>query len=235
VATEHESADEWLHDVLRSARDEVMLFLRTLRDFLRTPSEFARRWVSGESRPMNPFAFVGVCLLVQAPLWFLLGRRLRPILDEAQAALQAQTGRHLDFGQWFSWAREPPVHYAGLLLLGIALHPFLRMCGAKRGFAATMGVVCYHAGLTTIINWLHFPYQYFYQYAHMREGSWLLDLVAALPGGIATFVYYVYAMSGAHALRRPRVALAIVLGFTTFIVVLGGVGIFLTLRYLKKA
>jgi hypothetical protein len=235
VAGEQENADEWLHGVWRSARDEVVLFLRTLRDFLRTPGEFARKWVSGESRPMNPLAFVGVCLLVQAPLWFLLGRRLRPIMEKMESMMQAETGRHLDFGQWYGWAQEPPVHYAMLLLLGLALHPFLRLCGAKRGFAATMGVVCYHTGLTTILNWLHFPYQYFYAYPRMLQGTRFFDLVVSAPSAIVATAYYVYAMSGAHGLRRSRVALAIVLGFTTFIIVLGGAGIFLVLHYLKKA
>ncbi len=224
--------------MLRSARDEVVLFLRTLRDYLRTPSEFARKWVSGESRPMNPFAFVGVCLLVQAPMWFLLGRRLQPMIEKAESMMQKETGHHYDMAQWMSWAQEPPVHYAMLLLIGLALHPFLRLCGAKRGFAATMGVACYHTGLTTILNWINFPYQYFYSYPRMlQELLQLLDRSGRVHAvrSLGDRVLPVRDEQRPRSATRSRVALAMVLGFTVFGVVLGGVGIFLALHYLKPA
>src|SRR5207245_10400764 len=107
----------WIADGARQVRDEIALFLVTLRDFTLRPGRFAAEWADGSRRALNPIAFLLNSLAVVFPyslIWkHVLGR------TTAEAPF------------WLDLVK-PLVYVATNLLVATLCHAFLRLGGRIR-------------------------------------------------------------------------------------------------------
>src|SRR5689334_20079986 len=53
---------DWVREALRRSRNELFAFFRTAVQFTLSPTRFAREWVSGGARALNPLAFLATSL-----------------------------------------------------------------------------------------------------------------------------------------------------------------------------
>jgi len=222
-----DSADHWLGEAWRAARDELLLFVRTLGAFLRQPRALMRAWVAGERRPMNPLGYLGMCLLLVAPAHFAISLRTRVLMDETASKMHVP-GEVLGLVQ----AAEP---YLGALTFAVIAHGILRLFGAKAPFARTLGAQLYAYGPMALATLLVLPYRYFVVYAstvhidaHDRAYS-LREIAAASVSFLVGITYTANALGGTHGVRRWKAVVAYV---ATPIVL---VGVSLAVGWLARA
>jgi xanthine/uracil permease len=213
VSDEGSTAATWVDDAWRSTRDEIALFLRTLRDFVRAPHALMRAWAAGEARPMNPLGYLGMCFLVVAPAELLLSWRTQAHLDETTQKLHLTT-HVMDLLR----AGGP---YIVVLAGSVLSHGFLRLLGNKGRLSRTLGALLYVEGPDVLVTWLTLPHRYFYgQLGVTSEHASRGDYVSIGLSVVTFFYFAVQALSGVHGVRRWKVVLAIVAATLTSVVLL---------------
>jgi hypothetical protein len=107
---------DWIADSVRSALGELLLFFRTAAAFTLRPGRFAKEWVGGRRRALNPLAFLATSAALLGGLRALFHGAF-PASDDGGGL----TGQIAD-------AVAPYLHYAAL---GVIAHFVFVLCGSR--------------------------------------------------------------------------------------------------------
>ncbi len=128
----------WLRDAMVAFRDETVLYLRTCAGFAFGPRRFLAQWSAGTRRAQNPLAFMATTLAITTAL-----QLARDSLPGATQAAEAGS----PFWRGVLQAAGPYTHY---LLLGLASHAVLRLCGGRGRLLASLAATLYSGGISIL-------------------------------------------------------------------------------------
>jgi hypothetical protein len=156
---------DWVREAFAQARDEVASFLRTARDFTLHPSSFARQWVAGERRALNPLGFLATSFAIVAG---------------SDALMMSLAQRQEEHGFWESVVGSlAPFGY--YLFVGLVAHGVLRLFGSRRRLSDTCAMALYAGGGPATLAHLFFLVAILvrqYLLGEGRAGYWLTWVAA---------------------------------------------------------
>jgi hypothetical protein len=123
---------DWIRDALRQTRAEVVLFLRTVRDFSLHPWRFGREWTNGQRHPLNPLGFLATAFAVMGP-------------TRAAFIALVGTGTEERTSMWLD-ALGALLPFAYYLLLGALEHLVLRVFGSRQPLRDSLAMALYAGG-----------------------------------------------------------------------------------------
>jgi hypothetical protein len=192
---------DWIAEAWRVTVADVRAFLQSSVALLRRPRQFAARWATGQSRALNPLAFMATSAAVLGVAQALIGLGSGNTLAAAALAVAAPYAH-------FGW-------------LGLLAHAALRLLGSRQKLRVSLGVALYVGGAPalafTLVLYGVSVAMYFATHVdtfeaaikHLPFAARLLVALIFDSGFLAVLTYLGAALAGAHGARVWQAVLAI--------------------------